>query len=198
MAKRTLFLVRHGQYTPTVTPPDEPDGGLTAAGTEQAILTAERLQSYPIRVIHHSTLQRAQETAVIIAQSLPEAVLKPSSLLRECIPNVPQGFESYFSHIPPAFIESSSIRAQQTFNSYIAAPPPDGADDTDQYELIVSHGNLINYLVCQTLQAPAESWLNADIQHCGLSEIVIESGGWVKVARHNDTGHLPFHLQTFH
>src|SRR5262245_34970710 len=96
MARRILHIVRHGQYAHTTTLPDEPDGQLTEVGKQQAMLTAGRLSAASVSVIHHSTLQRATETAQIIAAQVPGAQLRPAAVLRECIPSVPAGFETRF------------------------------------------------------------------------------------------------------
>ena len=69
MARRTIFLIRHGQYQRikpdesdgdlTMAQANKLDGGLTPLGIEQAKLTAQRLSSYPISAIHCSSLPRA-------------------------------------------------------------------------------------------------------------------------------------------
>lgn len=194
MPNRILLFVRHGQYVSTAPPAEEPDGPLTDDGREQAALTAARLQRYPARLIHHSDLQRAVETTEIISAALPDAVLQPSPILRECIPGVPPGFETHFKHIPPSFIEKGRRQARQAFESYFW-PLAEGEDE--RYEIIVSHGNLINYFASRAVKGPEEAWLSFDIQQCGITEMVINREGWVRLVRHNDTGHLPPRLQLF-
>lgn len=196
MANRILFFIRHGQYTASSTPPDEPDGPLTETGQEQAALTGQRLQAYPhlFQVIHHSSMQRARETAGIISQFLPGTPLQSSPLLRECIPCVPEGYESFFAHIPPAAIEGGQQQVEQVMAAFVR---PLAESTEDRYEVIISHGNLINSISSQVMKAPLASWLNIDIQQCGMTEIVINAGGWARLVRHNDTGHLPPHLQAF-
>ena len=65
------------------------------------------------------------------------------------------------------------------------------------HEIIVSHGNLISFLVCQVFQASPETWLKTDIQNCGLSEITIQASGSMRLIYHNDTGHMPLNLRTW-
>src|SRR3954452_90156 len=168
MSMRTLYLVHHGKYSLATMSSDEPDGGLTDDGKEQAALTAQRLQGLPISVIHHSNLRRAIETAKILAAPFPGVTLRASSLLRECIPCVPEGYESQFEGIPSAFIERGGLQARQVFDTYVVP-----SDQDDQAEIVVSSGNLIRYLVCRTLGAPAEAWVHTDTQHCGITEIRI-------------------------
>lgn len=197
MAKRSLYLVRHGQYATTSEALAEPDGSLTPVGQEQAALTAQRLRDLPIRAIHYGTLRRTIETAEIIAAHLPGTTLRPSPLLRECIPfigppeTLPTALAAFFAQLPPDVLAEGAAQAQAAFVAYFTNPGED-----DQHDVIVSSGNLINYFVCRVLQAPA-AWIYTDIQHCGLSEIVIGEPRGVLLVRHNDTGHLPKHLQTY-
>lgn len=194
MANRIIYFVRHGQYENKAEPPNEPDGPLTKLGREQAEHTAQRLQSIPFSVIHHSTLERATETAVLIAKKLPNTPMQPSDALKECIPCVPDGFEAHFAHIPEAEIAKGNEHAKHAFTTYIQPLAKDVVKD--QYELIVAHGNLINYLIGQTINAPEESWLFTDIENGAISQITIFPSGVKKLTRHNDVGHLPAHLQT--
>jgi broad specificity phosphatase PhoE len=194
MAQRFLFLVRHGQYAKDSALPGDSDGSLTALGREQATLAAERLAGLPAATIHHSTLRRAIETAAIIATRLPGAPLHPSPLLRECIPSIPPGFESLFTHFPPERVARDGLQAEEAFATYFA-PPPDDADD--QHEVIVCHGNLIRFLVCRVLGAPRDAWIHTDIQLCGISEVTIGGPHRITLERHNDVGHLPPHLRLY-
>ena len=194
MANRILYFVRHGQYKSTTTPPDEPDGPLTDLGREQVACTAERLQTIPFSFIHFSTLERAAETAVIIARKFPEIPCLPSNTLRECIPCVPAGFEAHFAHIPEEEIEEGNARAKRAFGQYMQ--PLDKKIVEDQYELIVGHGNMINYLIGQSINAPEASWLFTDIENAAVSQVTIFASGVMKLSRHNDIGHFPSHLIT--
>lgn len=189
MAKRILYLIRHGQYAPL----DDPNGTLTEMGREQARFTAKRFQDCPISTIYFSTMPRAQETAVIIANQFPNAKQIASPLLRECFPSVPESFKEYFAQFPTAEIKAGRVQAHKAFQSYFN-PIEDG--DEEHHEMIVAHGNLISYFICQTLQAPVDSWISTDIFHCGVSQIIIFANGWRKLIRHNDNSHLLPQLQT--
>ena len=97
---RTLTIIRHGQYIPSG-PPDY-DGPLTAQGREQASLAATRVAGLPISVIHCSTLQRARETAEILARHFPGVEVRLSPLLRECVPSVPPLIQQHLERTVPA------------------------------------------------------------------------------------------------
>jgi broad specificity phosphatase PhoE len=199
MTQRTIYLIRHGQYENASAPGEEPDGPLTELGREQATLTGRRLAELPIRAIHHSTSRRAVETAAMIGRAIPGPNLHPTPLLREAIPcippldNLPEATRNFFAQIPRDFIEASGARVQQAFETYFVEP----AGEEETQELLVAHGNIIGYFLCRALGAPAESWIRADMRHCGVSEVIIRSGGRMRVNAHGDTGHLPLALRTF-
>jgi serine/threonine-protein phosphatase PGAM5 len=196
MAKRRLYLVRHGQYVATPAVAEEPpDGRLTETGQRQSLLTAHHLKEYPITVIHHSTLQRATETASIIATLFPTALLQSSDLLCECIPSVPSAYGEIFEQIPAGFISRGGPQARQAFDTYFTPLP--GSEQEDQHEIIVSSGNLICYFVCRVLRAPDDSWMQTDIQNCGVTEIIVGPPRGFLLLRHNESGHLPSELRTW-
>ena len=196
MAKRRLYFVRHGQYEALPGPPGEPpDGPLTAMGREQARMTAQRLCEFPMSVIHYSTLQRATETAHLIATVLPDAAMLASDLLRECIPTVPPAHQALFAQIPTEFLTSGGPQARQAFSTYCIPLPADAQED--RHEIVVSSGNLIKYLACRALGAPEDAWIQADIQHCGITEIVIGPPFHLLVLRLNDGGHLPAEMRNY-
>jgi probable phosphoglycerate mutase len=194
MTRKYLYLVRHGQYTSSIgLPGEQPDGGLTSVGREQANLTAQRLLSHPIGMIHHSTTQRTTETAAIIAGHFPYAPVCPSDVLRECIPHVPEAFKASFAEVPPEVIERGGLQAAAAFDTYFRPPAQEAGD---QHEVIVAHGNIINSFICRTLAAPLDSWVRLDIYNCAICEITIRPSGFMKLACHNDAGHLPPYLKT--
>ena len=188
MGNRIIHLVRHGQYDIATPDDEEPDGRLTQLGKEQAEMTAAYLSTHPIRVIHYSTLTRAQETAVIIAPYFPLARMKPDAQLRECIPSVPAGYEMHFQHIPKRSIKSGPGRAKKAFKAYFK---PIAKEAPDVHELIASHGNLINYFIARSILAPADSWMNLGIHHCSISQVVVLPSGRIRLVHFNETGHLP-------
>lgn len=191
MGLRTLLLVRHGDYTPTIDTPDGPDGSLTDKGRSQTEWAAKRLQALNIDAIHSSSLLRASETAQIIAAHCAGVSLKTDDLLRECIPVVPAGLEKHFAGIPAEYIARGPAQAESVFATYFA---PDAPDAPVRIDVIVSHGNLIGYLVARAMNAPAEAWLRADIGNCCISEVLVSPSGFTKLIRHNDGGHLPADL----
>jgi serine/threonine-protein phosphatase PGAM5 len=190
MAKRWIYLLRHGQAGQEPKAPGDPP--LTPLGIEQVRLTARRLRQLPLTSLHTSTLRRAEETAAQIAHYFPHLPLKRHHNLRECIPCVPPKFADYFAETPVEALGRDQDQAARAFNQFFR-----GARGRDQHDLLVCHGNLIRYLLCRALEAPPESWANLDINNCGLSTILIEPKRGMVVLAHNDLGHLPQALHTF-
>ncbi len=191
---RVLYLVRHGQYQRVTMPPETPDGPLTELGAAQAELTGRRLARLPISVIHHSTLIRASQTAEIIARYLPGVELRPSPLLRECLPTVPNAYIPYLEGASPADFAQGDRQAREVYRKWFRPLPEDATETTR--EIVVSSGNLISYLVARTLGATGKQWVATSIQHCGVTEVALGGPRKTLLLRHSDTGHLPPYLQT--
>ena len=216
MAVRHIYLVRHAQREP-VAGPDEFGPGLSLLGWKQAHLTARRLSTLKTDVIHTSSLRRTMETARIIAVEFSDLPIRPSPLLWECIPAMPDfAVEWHKTHlnmdtstikIPPEItpwvglwtdetsvreIEEGFEQARQAWQKYFVP-----ARGKDRHDIIVCHGNILRYFVMRALMVPPEAWRNTDIYNCGISEIVIEADGRIMLLSHNDVGHLPPEMKTF-
>ncbi|HEX2621847.1 MAG TPA: histidine phosphatase family protein [Phototrophicaceae bacterium] len=193
MGIKTLLLVRHGDYTLSTNFPDHPDGSLTDQGQKQAELVANRLKLLKLDAIHSSPLLRAHETTQIIAAQCPDVPVLIDVRLRECIPVIPPGDEQYFEGIPAEFIARGPTEAAMAFAAYCT---PLTSDAPDRIEVIVSHGNLLGYLIARALNAPAEAWVRLDLGNGCISELRIASRGFMKLIKHNDGSHIPEELQS--
>lgn len=215
MPVRHIYLVRHAQREPSAGP-DVYGPGLSLLGWKQAHLTARRLATLKIDVIHTSSLRRTMETARIIALEFIDIPIRPSELLWECIPAVPEhAMQWHRAHpnldegivkIPPKMthwvglwssdtqlseIEAGFEQADAAWQKYFV--PSKGKD---RHDVIVCHGNLMRYFVLRALMAPPELWQNTDIYNCGITEIIVESDGRAMLLSHNDNGHLPIEMKT--
>lgn len=192
---RTIYLVRHGQYEPSIMAPDPGDGPLTPLGREQAHRVGQRMQGLALDVIHHSTLIRATETAHIIARYFDGVELRPSPLLKECLPSVPPANRALLgASVSPTALRRADAQARQVYREWFKPLAPDAIQG--RKELVVSSGNLISYLVSRMVGAPGTQWVHTAIQHCGVSEALIGGARGRMLLRHNDTGHLPARMQT--
>ena len=87
MGQHILHLIRHGHYH---TGHDDPlYGHLTDLGRQQASTLATAFDGFGAHTLWSSTMPRADETADIIAGSMPGSRRKRSRLMCELIPAVP-------------------------------------------------------------------------------------------------------------
>lgn len=193
MGHRFIYLVRHAQYIQN----GQEDGGLTETGILQARLTAEVLGMLDFNTIHCSTMLRTVETARIIMGEFPDKQAQPSDLLRECIPSIPPRLSAFYAsstiRTQPSDEETGQCaeRLEHAFRHYVTC-----AGDEDEYDLLVTHGNLIRYFVARALDADPDIWVKMIMYNCGMSLIVVDPQGSTSLISHNEAGHLPLELRT--
>ncbi len=191
MAKRTIILVRHGQYHPASEKEIE---RLTTLGRKQAKYAAKRLKEVKIDRIVHSTMPRAIETAAIIKKNL---VFRKSFTscedLRECVPGFPKRLRKKHGFTDEKKLNRNIAQLNRAFKKYFKTPRKNSV------EVLVCHGNVIRYLVCKVLGAAPLTWRMMDIQQCGISVVEIRSSGTNRkiLLSHNDVGHIPKRERTF-
>lgn len=189
MPTRSLYLVRHAAYDED--PVDPVHGGtLNDVGMAQAAALGERLAKVGFTALFHSTSLRAVETADILAFSLPSLHREGTDVLRECVPARPDDAEltdsqrAFFAQLPPGVIETGAVQAREAVSRFSAV------GDLDRTDLLVTHGNLINFFVAEAMGAPASGWLRPVDYHCGVTVIRYHSEVPPRVLCVNDTGHL--------
>ncbi len=186
---RTLVLVRHGEYRTE---------RLTPLGRMQAAHTARRIGPLPITAIHCSTMTRAVETALILANGRSgrnpvrarRHVPVRAHLLRECIPSLPPHLQQSSTALTAEMIRRGKDQAERAYRRYFRR-----AVRRNTCEVLVCHGNLIRYLVCRALGLREHAWVGLGTSHCGVTVIRIPSKGPVVLDTYNDTGHLPERLR---
>ena len=180
---RTLVFLRHGQFSLSTL-------SLTPLGRRQAALAGQRLCTFPVTRIHCSTMKRAYETALIIAKQHRRRSPARSHLLRECLPTVPRGRRTS-SVVSVEMIRRGKDRADRAYRRYFRRPVTRA-----ECELIVSHGNVIRYLIGRALGFRKHGWYQLGTSHCGITILRISEKGEMILDRYNDTGHLPAKLST--
>jgi serine/threonine-protein phosphatase PGAM5 len=186
MANRLLYLARHGESEATKASNPE-EGGLTAIGRQQSELLGKRLRGIEFAAIHHSPWRRAAQTAAIVAEHLPGVPLLSSDLLQECIPAMPDrqrltpSQAEFFDHLPKQRLAAGPAQAAAAIQAYA------GPVTEDRRELIISHGNLINWFVAQ---APDQAWLRMLDYSCALT-VILYFPDRTRLISYNDMGHLP-------
>jgi serine/threonine-protein phosphatase PGAM5 len=188
-----LYLVRHGEQQDAEH--GLPDGPLSARGTRQARLIADRLSGVPFTDAWHSPLQRAADTASMITDALPALQSTPSALLFDCIPSgptpdMPAGFQSFFGPVTDAQIEAGKAQMTDAVSEWMT-PSLD-----DRHTLLITHNFVIGWFVREVFEAPAWRWMGTNQANCGLTIIRVRSVKSPELVTHNDLGHLPVELRT--
>lgn len=194
MGQRIIYMVRHGQVGSYEPLPDGLGSPLTPLGKQQAHLVGQRLRQSPIHTIYYSSLRRAAETATIIAAEFPNVPSHSSELLWECPWRVmANAIEHASAGTVSQPLDPQIQRLEQAFEYHFT---PNQMDD-DRHEILVCHGNVIRYFICQALQISFTTLQHMEICNCSLSIVSVASTGRSMLIAYNDVGHLPFSTQTY-
>ena len=193
MPHHYLYLVRHGEQQHAEH--GLPDGPLSPRGRRQAQLLAERLGGVPFDAAWHSPLQRAADTAAIIAERMPAITSEPSALLFDCIPSgpspeTPEAFDAFFGSVTEEEIEAGSAQIEDAVAEFLK--PARG----ERHELLITHNFIIGWFVREVLGAPDWRWMSIPQANCGLTILQQKPGRPWTLLTHNDLSHLPVELRT--
>ncbi len=183
MPSRFLYLVRHGEA--------DDDGALTAAGRQQASAAGERLRHVRFSAIRHSPLERAEETAELIADHLPGVPVGPSGLLGDYLPPVsglpdlPAAYAALIDSYSPDERAEGAELAAAAIDRYAR---PGGRNGS---ELLVTHNFLIGWFVRHAVGAPDWRWLGLNQCHGAITVLLYRPSGPAALVSYNDTAHLP-------
>lgn len=189
-APKLIVLARHGHYEldPKADPRLGP--GLSPLGIAQAQLLGARLAGEAtFDAVRASPLQRAQETARVVAASLDEPGLTTVDDLAECTP--PTHDPDDTADDTPESLKACSEQLDRLFATQFKP-----ASGQARRELLVCHGNVIRYLVSKALGLDPKSWLAMSFGHTSLSTIRIDADGSMRLLGAGDLGHLPPNLRT--
>jgi probable phosphoglycerate mutase len=182
---RTLYLTRHGDAA----------GDLTTAGRQQAALLGARLAAVPLTAVHHSPVPRAVQTAELVALELGGLPLRPSELLADYPPHVPDEVA-----LPPAFAPLALRHLQDYPADQRAAGPTLGAralaefatpTESERHDLLITHSQLVGWFVRAALEAPEARWLGLNAANAGLTVIQYRADRPPSLLTFNDQSHLP-------
>lgn len=188
-----VYLVRHGEHQDAEH--GLVDGPLSARGKRQAELIADRLSGIPFDGVWHSPLERAAETARIIAERMPSVAPEPSALLLDCVPtgmteDTPSAFEPFFGSVTDAEIEAGRALMADAVTEFLARKPG------ETHDLLITHNFVIAWFVREVMQSPDWRWMTLNQGHAGLTIISQRQGRpWV-LNSFNDMAHLPVELRT--
>lgn len=188
-----IYLVRHGEHQDAEY--GLVDGPLSARGHRQAALVADRLSGVPLDAVWHSPLERAAQTARMIAERLPSVSPQPSALLFDCVPtgmtsDTPASFEPFFGSVTEAEIEAGRAQMADAVSEFLVRK------QGESHELLITHNFVIAWFVREVLQAPDWRWMTLNQAHAGLTVISQKHGRPWTLNAFNDLSHLPFELRT--
>ena len=190
---RYIYLVRHGEQQDAEH--GLPDGPLSPRGVRQAKAIAERLSGVPFTAAYTSPLQRAQETARIMAERMPAIEPEVSALLMDCVPSgptpdLPHAWEPFFGAVTEEEIEAGQAQMSDAVAEWLTPARE------DRHDLLITHNFVIAWFVREALSAPAWRWMGLNQANCGLTIIRVRSAKPPVLVTHNDLGHLPVELRT--
>lgn len=188
---RVIVLVRHGNYTPD--PKVDPRVGppLNPIGVAQANLTGSRLAELGehFDALYVSPMQRARDTAAVIARDLPGSVFKVDDDLAECIPLTWR--TDVTKDVKPAELAACKARLDRVFEHYFRL-----SHGHAKNVLLVCHGDVIRYLVMRALGVDTKAWLEMSVRNASITRIGIEADGRFKVIEVGEDGFMPPGLLT--
>lgn len=188
---RNIILVRHGNYVADSVADPRLGPGLSPLGVAQSHLTGARLASMPVKfdALYVSPLQRARDTAAIIAGDFPGRTFTVLDDLEECTP--PTRRSEATKDEKPEDLAACKAQLDRLFEAHFK--PAQGAERTEMY---VCHGNVIRYLTTHALGVDTQAWLEISVHHASITRIRVEADGHFKVIAVGDSGHMPENLLT--
>jgi len=187
-----LFLVRHGQTDWNILRrfQGQSDIPLNEVGQKQAMALADRLSTQHIDTLYFSDLQRTHETANIISSlSGCKPELHPDPHLREINFGDWEGLT--YNEIKEKYPDALAERENDIYKN----APPNGetleqlctrvrtildelyAKHKDQVVLIVSHGGVLQILLCLALNLKPTMYWQFHLSTASLSEVAFYPKG---------------------
>lgn len=204
MDKTTILLIRHGEtdWNAEGRWQGHTDIPLNETGRRQARLLAQRLRDWPISAIYCSDLQRAYETAAIIAQQVGlECIVDDvwrerdngqfaglTSLdIRERHPEIWARMKQGFVEVPGG--ESTNAlfrRVRSGFEKLVR-------QHSREIVAVVTHGGVLRAIVAHVLDLPLEEAVRVRVgRNTGLSIVTVHPERWPVLERLNDIAHLEY------
>jgi serine/threonine-protein phosphatase PGAM5 len=187
-----LYLVRHGIYDRDTTATDDrTSNGLNALGHEQAKLVGARLAALPIKMTHlvSSEFLRAAQTADDIAPLIKLTPTRDGSL-NECKPTSSNA-RLMAGERPVDVAACDSVRVASWNRWFVPTP------DSDTYDVLVCHGNVIRWTLMRAVGADTKNWLNSDCGNGSLTIVAVRPDGSLRLVMYSDVGHIPWEKQTW-
>lgn len=190
MARTQLYLVRHGEQDRASG--HAADGGLSRLGRAQADRLGRRLRTVPFSAIHHSPLDRAAQTADIVARHLPQVPRHACGFMADRTPvpsteqrgRYPGRWLAWLDGVPANERDEDATALQAAVEHFGVT------GDTDRCELLITHNFVIGWFVRCVLDAPVWRWIGLNQANCAISILQWDSDRPPTLVSFNDTGHL--------
>jgi len=178
------------------------DEGNTASDSSSDSSSSDSSSKARVRVMIHSTMARAEETAdIIAAEAFPNVKRQANALIREGAPVRPvpdtwrQKEHVHVTDAPRIEAGFRSIFFRRTARDddeegETSSSTTASASRTEEHEIIVCHGNVIRYSVLRALQLPPDAWLRIGLYNGSITRIEIRPDGGVSLRCLGDAGHM--------
>ena len=197
--KKKMLLIRHGKTNWNVEARFQgtTDIPLNSEGYEQALKTAERLNSWQGAAIYSSPLRRAMQTAELIAGDTPIIQLEglteinfgvwEGALVSDIRKNNKEALDAW--HRDGFFSIPENAETWEQIYSRVCKAVNICLQREDERIIIVAHGGIIRALMIDLLQLDPHSAWRLAVYNCSISAIDI-CRGVNNLVFLNDTLHL--------
>lgn len=153
-----IFLIRHGEVGPK---PDESGFEITKEGYSQIKHFSERYKDYDFNKILCSQLGRAKATAHALLElnNKPYDIMEEANEIQALLKDELIGTEEYNEE------KKRMDKLWQYLNNM-----------TEKKIALISHGNVIRYIMSKVLNIPLSTMLNVDIYPCSTTIVSINEG----------------------
>ena len=187
-----IYLMRHGETAWNVLHlmQGRSDIPLNENGLEQARKTAEAMKEIPFDCILSSPLQRAQQTAQIVAEGRDVPVLVDKRLVEMGFgameglsltehPDLRDVFFNDPEHYVPSKEGETFAQLSQRCGEVLDELLPYLAQQNHQNVLLVSHGAFIRGVVQRVMNRPlSQFWNNGPMKNCSCTVLKLENGAY--------------------
>ena len=174
----SITLIRHASAPPqSKDEPKIPGPSITDEGVRQAKRTANFLEGASFLKVYTSSMARSIETAKIITTNDLIEVDALCEFNKIVFESEPENVDAFNEHMLLA------LRAKEFFEKLLR-------DNRDSKILIVSHGNVIRYLICFALKLKHHSAPNFFIDNASITKLLFDGSKLIGVGSINSTAHL--------
>jgi serine/threonine-protein phosphatase PGAM5 len=136
-------------------------------------------------------MNRARETAEIIAQAFPGVAPALHDDLREC--TMRSRRQDIMAGLEPGEAEACEATVAAALDRVLR--PPVG--ERDEFDIVVCHGNVIRWTVCKVLGVDPQAWAQMSIANCSITTVQVRRDGSMRLISFADSGHIPYAMTSY-